>query len=382
MPAVSQPKIDAIIEDLYAGTLDASAWDRAIGAMVDLLGCTGAILFAVNPTTQTILRDEVHRLDPQGVQLYRQHWITQDIRIGPGLRRPVGEPHHIQEVVPQNVWRRSAILNEFLIPSDVPFFLATWLHKSPQKIVTLAFQASSHHGSFDDADSKTVKRLVPHLRRALEIRNRLESHQIRASTLTVALEQSHFGVIVLDEGGRILESTGLADELLRVEPTMRRQSDHTLWLREPAGSRLRQWVLTGTPPENVTDGVLRIPRNHGLQSLSIVVTPMPPVPYAWLGNEPRWLLFVFDPDRHISPVAAIVSRDLEISPREAEIAVMLSMGQSLSTIASRLGITMNTARAHLKHVFAKTQLRSQSDLVRRVLASPAIHHAGRSTSTT
>jgi DNA-binding CsgD family transcriptional regulator/PAS domain-containing protein len=374
--AVPRPKFEAIIEDLYAGTLDASAWNRAIGSLIDLIDSSGAMLFAVNPTTGKMLRDEIHRLDPQTEVSYRETWVSQDPRIISGLQRPVGEPTHTHQVVSESDWNRSAIFNEFLIPADIPFVLATLLHKSPQKMVALTFQASWRRGPFDDADAHTVRQLFPHIRRALEIRDRLEAHEIRASSLVSAMSRSHFGVIVLDENGRILEATGLAHELLRAEPSIRRERDQTLSLREPAGSRLRQWVMTGTPPKNSPDGLLSIPRSNGLPDLSVVVTPMPVGAIAWTGGDPRWLLFVFDPARRVQPSNAMVSRDLGISMREAEVVVQLAMGHNLSVVSTRLGISMNTARAHLKHVFAKTNLRSQSELVRRVLTGPAIHDAG------
>jgi DNA-binding CsgD family transcriptional regulator len=49
------------------------------------------------------------------------------------------------------------------------------------------------------------------------------------------------------------------------------------------------------------------------------------------------------------------------------------MGRHLPSVAMSLGISMQTARVHLKHIFEKTGAHSQSDLVRRVLLSPAMH---------
>ena len=56
-----------------------------------------------------------------------------------------------------------------------------------------------------------------------------------------------------------------------------------------------------------------------------------------------------------------------MSPSEAGLAARLVGGMSLRQAAAALGIRDNTARSHLKHVFAKTGAQRQSDLVRRVL---------------
>jgi DNA-binding CsgD family transcriptional regulator len=370
-------RVDQIIENLYQGTLDSAAWGRAMAGMTALLKCSGVILFAADPSTQTVMRDEVYPGVEEIMRLYREHWAAEDIRITYGLAARVGEPRHERQMVEKHEWQRSAILNEFLLPLDIPFILATWLHKSSHRAVALTFEGSRNRGPFDENDSRQFRPLIPHVRRALEIRDRLEANEVRASALTSVVERSHMGVIVLDQRGRILEATGLAEQLLKAECGMRRASDHSLWLREPAGSQLRQWVVTGLPPKDNLQGSLSVPRSGGLQSVSLVVTPMPSVPVAWTGADPRWLIFVFDPERRVAPVAELVSRQLGISAREGDIAVLLSLGHTLSSVATRLGISLHTVRVHLKHIFEKTGAHSQSDLVRRVLLSPGMHFTGK-----
>jgi PAS domain-containing protein len=118
-------------------------------------------------------------------------------------------------------------------------------------MVALTFEGSIRRGPFDENGSRQLKRLIPHVRRALEIRDRLEAHEVRAATLSLVAEQSRMGVIVLDQKGRIVEATGLAESLLTAGNGIRRASDRTLWLKEPAGSQLREWVLTGLAPKGV-----------------------------------------------------------------------------------------------------------------------------------
>jgi DNA-binding CsgD family transcriptional regulator len=215
------------------------------------------------------------------------------------------------------------------------------------------------------------------MRRSLEIRDRLEAHHIQASTLSSAIEGLQFALFVLDGKGRILDASGLSEEILRREPAVRREKDHTLWLREPAGSRLRDLVRTGSPSKNDSGGIFAVPRGKGLQNLSVVVAPMPTVPVTWTGVDPRWLVFIYDPERRLTPTTEIVSRDLGLSGREGEIAALLAVGCDISNVSRRLGITLHTARSHLKHIFDKTGVRSQSDLIRRILTGPAAFMARR-----
>jgi DNA-binding CsgD family transcriptional regulator len=370
-------QVDQIIENLYAGTLETAAWDRAMAGMTDLLHCSGVILVAADPVTQTVTRDEVTPWAREIMQLYRKHWAATDVRITKGLAAPVGESRHERQMIEKHEWQRTAILNEFLLPLDIPFILATWLHKSPHKVVALTFEGSLHRGPFDENDSRKLKRLIPHVQRALNIRDRLEASEVRASTLSSVVEHPCMGVIFLDQKGRILEATGLAEQLLKSESGIRRASDRTLWLREPAGSQLREWVYRRLPPKHNLTGFFTVQRPDGVASLSLVVAPMPPVPISWMATDPHWLVFVFDPGQRVAPASDLISVDLGISTREAEIAVLLSMGQHVPSVAGQLGISIQTLRAHLKHIFEKTGTHSQSDLIRRVLLSPAMHLPGK-----
>jgi DNA-binding CsgD family transcriptional regulator len=370
-----QHRVDQIIEDLYAGTLDAPTWDRALLRIADWIGSSGAFLFSVNPNTGVVLRDEVHRLDIEAVRAYRRDWIASDSRLGAGLKVPIGEPMFERKLDLKEKWERSAIFNDFLVPQDTPYLLATWLYKSPDKVVALSFQGSCRRGPFDEPEARQLKTLVPHLRRALEIRDRLETHQVRANTLSSAIEGLQFGLFVLDDKGFILDASGNAEELLRRETSIRREKDHTLWLREPAGSQLRDLVRTSKLSTSYSSAVLSIPRGNARQHLSALVAPMPSVPVTWTGADPRWLVFVSDPERRAEPLAETISDDLGISERESEIAALLAMGYDMSRISERLRISVHTTRSHLKHIFVKTGIRSQNDLIRRILTSPAAYAA-------
>ncbi|MBV9078260.1 MAG: helix-turn-helix transcriptional regulator, partial [Methylobacteriaceae bacterium] len=54
---------------------------------------------------------------------------------------------------------------------------------------------------------------------------------------------------------------------------------------------------------------------------------------------------------------------------EAAVALDLLSGEGLKASARRLGISLETARTHLRHIFAKTGARRQAELVRLILSA-------------
>lgn len=59
-----------------------------------------------------------------------------------------------------------------------------------------------------------------------------------------------------------------------------------------------------------------------------------------------------------------------LTPREAEVTVLLALGASDREVARRLGISPHTARKHAEHIFSKLDIHSRKALALR-LGQPA-----------
>jgi DNA-binding NarL/FixJ family response regulator len=62
----------------------------------------------------------------------------------------------------------------------------------------------------------------------------------------------------------------------------------------------------------------------------------------------------------------------QISPHEARILKLLSVGHNYETAASELGISVNTLRFHVKSIYEKLQVHSKSEAVAKALRSGII----------
>ena len=83
-------------------------------------------------------------------------------------------------------------------------------------------------------------------------------------------------------------------------------------------------------------------------------------------------LFVTDPDRPPALDAEVVGRLYGLTSAESRLACALAAGRDLTDAAAALNVTMESARTYLKRVFMKTDTRRQAELVRLILASPAV----------
>ena len=81
------------------------------------------------------------------------------------------------------------------------------------------------------------------------------------------------------------------------------------------------------------------------------------------------MLFDMPGRRELS--APVLRQQFGLTRSEARLVQSLAGGSSLDEGARSLGISVNTARTHLKHIFHKTGAKRQSELIHQVETGPA-----------
>jgi DNA-binding CsgD family transcriptional regulator len=149
-------------------------------------------------------------------------------------------------------------------------------------------------------------------------------------------------------------------------------------LREGDGiSEVRRNIVASTPSANLElrRGIeltargegrrMQVPR-RGRAPLSLTVEPHP-VGY---GRPGAAVVFVNDPERSRESGLDALSERYGFTPTEREVAQQLAAGAGLSAIAEMLGITLNTVRGHLKHLYAMAGVHRLAVLVAKLLSAP------------
>jgi DNA-binding CsgD family transcriptional regulator len=116
---------------------------------------------------------------------------------------------------------------------------------------------------------------------------------------------------------------------------------------------------------------LRVPRSGERADLGLVIRPVPPSERGQGQAIPSVAIFVSDPDLKETSSQQILGELFGLTPAEANLAILLTHGLSLAEASDTQHISLHTARAQLKSVFAKTGASRQAELVRLVLKSVA-----------
>lgn len=87
--------------------------------------------------------------------------------------------------------------------------------------------------------------------------------------------------------------------------------------------------------------------------------------------EGGMVFFLCDPHRAVEPSEDILRELYQFTSAEAKLVCELVNGHTVEEAAERLGIKLNTARSHLKKIFAKTHTQRQGEMVRLLTTSVA-----------
>jgi len=338
----SADPLPPLLETLYAGLTDAEPWHAFLRALAAACDATYATLVMTAPDAA------LDAVVTRGAEPLRSDDYEHVHAADPFVGLPEGRVIAFTDFVRQ--------LHD-LVFQLYGQILGVDLHAGSGAEARLRVTRDRSRRDFGVAQRRLLDRLIPHLRIAFGLHARLGATHAESQAYGGAIERLAVATMILGPGGRIVRRNAVAERLLGQTGAWT-AAGGTLVLRDPEARHALAGMLVRPP---VADCALTIPR-RGAAPYEALVRPVVRTPYA---DAARGViaLFIADPDaaREVDP-AALRDR-FQLTPTEANLAARLADGESLSGAAQALGVTHNTARAHLRAIFAKTGAHRQAQLV-------------------
>ena len=185
-----------------------------------------------------------------------------------------------------------------------------------------------------------------------------------------ALDCMQRGLIVANERCELLYCNRTAQKILQENDGLSARADGLHAARPRDSADLRGLVRHAAGAEAVAGDVtvFSIWRPSLKRILLLRVTPLHA---AGAGDcvLRRAALFLHDPAAAARIDEDALCRLFGLTHSEARLLVLLLNGSTLAEACATLGVTMNTARTHLKHIFLKTDTNRQTQLISLLLGS-------------
>lgn len=351
---------------LNSSLMDAEPWEAFLLLLRDYLGAKYATLILTPPHVDGLGT----MITPTSPRAPMKEYLDRFMAIDPFVNLPEGQVVALYEYIGEAALKNSAYYKEWLSAIDGSHVLGVDIRSSSGFEARVRMTRAPGGEAFDRDERDRLERIVPHLRQALEIYQRIETSRSEQAVMAGAVEQFAVGTVMLDHSLNVLKMNEIAASILAdgdgISIVGKRVAIASPARDAEFRALLKKALRTDGEPVR---SVLHLERPSGHRDIGIVIRPVAIPTFMHTGTAPAIALFLVDPGRQ-----SVVTRDaiqdlFALTPTEAAIAASLANGESVIDTARHIGIAENTVRAHLRSIFAKTGVCRQSQLVHLIHTS-------------
>ncbi|MDY0881461.1 helix-turn-helix transcriptional regulator [Dongia soli] len=211
-----------------------------------------------------------------------------------------------------------------------------------------------HEPGFSMADELQLQPLLPHIARSLHLHLLIDRLSAGVNTAATLLDRLPLGIIFFDEHATCLSMNENARRAVNEARSLLRHMQTYILSRaktgRPGGKGTRPHVLT-------------LPPNMGEQHFFLLTWDI----LAEGQDRMHTVFFILSPDQKVQIDDQALCRLFRLTAAEARVAGLIANGTHLDDIAEQLDVSLNTVRTHLRHIFEKTGVERQADLVHLLL---------------
>jgi DNA-binding NarL/FixJ family response regulator len=242
----------------------------------------------------------------------------------------------VSEVMAQEELERTEFFNDFLMADGLHHGVNLYAYDGDLNVGDLRIWRVKRRPDFGPRETLLLDAILPHFRNALRNARVLAEARNRETLWEKALDTTRTAVFLFDKNGRLLYRN-LRAEAIEEDLTGPAYAEFVECIRSLAKGRLSssQWGP------------------YSLSSLHFV-SPTDGRPYRAV-MATRSTPSTVDRD--------LLATKFRLSPREADIALLVCKGFTDPEIADLLKIAFSTVRTHLKHLFSKLDVTNRAELI-------------------
>lgn len=366
--ALSHRRLSDLIGAIYDCALDPGRWEATLAQVADAFDCAVVSLTLSDLRDNRFLINKASGWEPDLLRLKSERHVPE---INARLTEWLAEQSSADEMFVTSVHlsadyiRKSLYVEECLKPQGIVDIMHMFLMCTHRQFAEIGLGRHQRQGVITEREIELGRLLLPHLRKAVAISDILDVRTIERARLTEALDALRCGVVLTDGQGSILHANNSAEQMMRNDGPIR-NANRVLMASTPSATReLRSAIAQAARDETrsaETKTAIRITGDDCPPVYAHVLSMTAGDLRTRLQPEAAAAIFIDRADELGG--AALLARAFGLTAAEERTVESLMAGHTLAEAASHLGIAQSTAKTHLDHIFAKTGVSRQTDLVR------------------
>ncbi len=367
--ARGQDRIDELIKVIYATLGQKGQWPYVLDQICDAFGGTAVTRFEHNfGNRKGFIRHQCQHLDGSANDAYdkkmcgRNPWLRSD--------QPYVPESVVlgTEILPNSELVKTEFYGDYLRPLGLLHRLCGVVARDGLDVEFVAVLRAKGTKPFNERDKIRLRRILPHLQQVWDLRRTLRAERIEHEALVGVLNRVPIACVLVDHAARIHYVNQPAERLLARRDGLMAAANCITAATGRESVRLRRMI-----------GRLAVGAGSGRRDLGEIVivsrpSERPPILLTGLcirrreAGRPRVgglvALLAKDPEGENLASLDSFSAAYRLTQAETRLIGLLAQGRGLFEAASELGVTKNTARTHMRHIYSKVGIHRQTDIIR------------------
>jgi DNA-binding CsgD family transcriptional regulator len=371
---ISTEDLSELLATLYAAPLQPEKWQVFFEHLSRLTKISSGYFISGSQSGYEVLAGGGFAWNQEAMRIMNERYVHADPFGPPFFRNPRIAVIPGEALISQHQLFKTEFYNDFLVKNEMETVTMVSCTSTAERVDVMPVWRRSQDGPMDDTSIALLRSLLPHARTALQLRTKLQTAVNHGQFAELALDSMSTAAFLVSSAGHIQHMNELAAAFVQRADGLRLEGPVLTASNATEREQLRFLIAGAASTDKkrahtVPGGALNISRLGTQPPLQVAVLPVPEsIRSAWLVSCA--LVFVSDPAASPKSRGAFMRMLYGLTPTECRLADLLLGGMEVRAVADHLGITIETARFHLKRVLFKTGTHRQTELVRLMLSLP------------
>jgi DNA-binding CsgD family transcriptional regulator len=363
-------QVSTLIGGIYDAALDPDLWSCALKGIGQFVGGPAAALYAKDTVRKTGNVFYVHGVEPEFVQSYFDKYVTLDPFTTTRFFFAVEQVISTKDIMTHDEFWATQFYKEWAQPQGWIDFISAALEKSSTTYAECGVFRHKRDSVTDEVACRSMRLIIPHIRRAVLIGKVIEQHQVKAAAMADVLDGIAAALVLVDAAGRVVQANAAALEMLNEGSVLRSTGGKFAAIDAQADRTLHDIFINaenGDAAVGVKGIAVPLFSREGERYVAHVL-PLTSGARRQAGVAYSAVAAVFLRKAALElphPLEAIAST-FTLTTAEMRVLMMIVQFGSLQEVAPVLGVSEATVKTHLQRIFAKTDTSRQADLVKLV----------------